>query len=468
MKICVVGTGYVGLVSGTGLASVGHEVACVDVDAAKVERINRGEPPIHEEGLEALLKANVGRRLRATTSLASAMENADVALVCVGTPFDGKLIDLSYVLQVAREIGQVLKDQAAAAKAAGKQPHYCVVTVKSTVVPGTTDTVVREAIEEVSGLKAGKDFGLGMNPEFLAEGVAVKDFQDPDRIVVGGIDERSTEQLARMYATFEQKGVPVVRTTPRTAEMIKYTSNSFMATMISFSNEIARICDGIGGLDAAEVFKGLHLMKHLIYRDGEGKLKTAGATSFLWAGCGFGGSCFPKDVKAITAHAQHRGVDTPMLDAVLSTNKTQPGQMLRLLKEQLGDSLAGRRVTVLGVAFKPGTDDVRESPALPVIADLVKAGAKVTAHDPIAVETGRKALADYGVPADAVSFAPSLDAALVSAEAVLLVTSWPEYKAVPELQSKAGRSAVPLVDGRRYLARESLPAYSGIGLSLGR
>ena len=157
-----------------------------------------------------------------------------------------------------------------------------------------------------------------------------------------------------------------------------------------------------------------------------------------------------------------------MLDAVLSTNKTQPGQMLRLLKEQLGDSLAGRRVTVLGVAFKPGTDDVRESPALPVIADLVKAGAKVTAHDPIAVETGRKALADYGVPADAVSFAPSLDAALASAEAVLLVTSWPEYKAVPELQSKAGRSAVPLVDGRRYLARESLPAYSGIGLSLGR
>lgn len=465
MKICVVGTGYVGLVSGTGLASIGHEVVCVDVDAAKVDRINRGEPPIHEEGLEPLLKANVGKSLRASTSLADAMEGADVALICVGTPFDGKLIDLSYVLQVSREIGEVLKAQAEAAKAAGREPHYCVVTVKSTVVPGTTDTDVRQAIESVSGLKAGKDFGLGMNPEFLAEGVAVKDFQQPDRIVVGGIDKRSTEQLARMYQHFADKGVPVVQTTPRTAEMIKYTSNAFMATMISFSNEIARVCDGIGDLDAAEVFKGLHLMKHLIYRDGAGELKIAGASSFLWAGCGFGGSCFPKDVKAITAHAAHRGVDTPMLDAVLSTNRTQPERMISMLKDRLGE-LKGRKVTVLGVAFKPGTDDVRESPALPIIADLVKAGVKVTAHDPIAVETGRKALAEFGVAPDAYAFEADLDKALASAEAVLLVTSWPEYKAVPELQQKAGRESVPLIDGRRFIARDALPAYSGIGLSL--
>ncbi|MDO5103920.1 MAG: UDP-glucose/GDP-mannose dehydrogenase family protein [Lautropia sp.] len=465
MKICVVGTGYVGLVSGTGLASIGHDVVCVDVDAAKVDRINRGEPPIHEEGLEPLLKANVGKRLRASTSLAEAMDGADVALICVGTPFDGKLIDLSYVLQVSREIGETLKAQAEAAKAAGREPHYCVVTVKSTVVPGTTDTDVRQAIESVSGLKAGQDFGLGMNPEFLAEGVAVKDFQQPDRIVVGGIDKRSTEQLAKMYQHFADKGVPVVQTTPRTAEMIKYTSNAFMATMISFSNEIARVCDGIGDLDAAEVFKGLHLMKHLIYRDGAGELKIAGASSFLWAGCGFGGSCFPKDVKAITAHAANRGVPTPMLDAVLSTNKTQPERMISMLKDRLGE-LKGRQVTVLGVAFKPGTDDVRESPALPIIADLVKAGVKVTAHDPIAVETGRKALGEFGVAPDAYAFEADLDKALAPAEAVLLVTSWPEYKAVPELQQKAGRESVPLIDGRRFIARDALPAYSGIGLSL--
>ena len=460
MKICVVGTGYVGLVSGTCLAEVGHEVVCVDIDAAKVARINRGDPPIHEDGLEDLLKRNVAKAqsgsgnsgLRATTSLAEAMDKADVALICVGTPFDGKTIDLSYVRQVASEIGAVLKVSA----------HYCVVTVKSTVVPGTTDTVVREALEKASGKTAGVDFGLGMNPEFLAEGVAVKDFMTPDRVVVGGIDERSTRQLAGMYAMFD--GVPIVHTTTRTAEMIKYTSNAFMATMISFSNEIARICDGVGELDAAEVFKGVHLMKHLTKRGEDGKLSTAGASSFLWAGCGFGGSCFPKDVKAIAAHAGKRGVSTPLLDSVLEINRTQPERMLTLLKDRIG-SPAGKRVAVLGVAFKPGTDDVRESPALPIIQDLVNAGAKVVAHDPIATETGPKGLQDYGVDPAKVMFAASLEDALEGADAVLLVTSWPEYREVPALMSRNG-SQVPLIDGRRFLARDSVAQYSGIGLSV--
>ena len=454
MKICVVGTGYVGLVSGTCLAEVGHEVVCVDLDAAKVERINRGDPPIHEDGLEALLKKNAGSRLTATTSLPQAMAGADVALICVGTPFDGKTIDLGYVRQVSRDIGAVLKNQ----------PGYCVVTVKSTVVPGTTDTVVREELERASGKKAGVDFGLGMNPEFLAEGVAVKDFMYPDRIVVGGIDDRSTEVLAGMYAMF--KDTPVVRTTTRTAEMIKYTSNAFMATMISFSNEIARICDGIGELDAAEVFKGLHLMKHLTRRDSDGQLRTASASSFLWAGCGFGGSCFPKDVKAIAAHAGHRGVATPMLDAVLETNRTQPDRMLAMLEDQVGD-VSGKRVTVLGVAFKPGTDDVRESPALPIIAALVRKGAKVVAHDPIAIDTGRKGLADFGVDLGAVTLEPDLPAALAGTDAVMLVTSWPQYREVPALLGKGGRD-VPLVDGRRLIDRGAVPRYSGIGLSLAR
>ncbi len=463
MKICVVGTGYVGLVSGTCLAEVGHDVVCVDIDAAKVERINRGEPPIHEDGLEALLKKNVAKAagkggtgdkggLRATTSLADAMDRADVALICVGTPFDGKTIDLSYVRQVAREIGAVLKTST----------YYCVVTVKSTVVPGTTDTVVREELERASGKTAGVEFGLGMNPEFLAEGVAVKDFMTPDRVVVGGIDARSTDVLARMYAMFD--GVPIVHTTTRTAEMIKYTSNAFMATMISFSNEIARICDGVGELDVAEVFKGVHLMKHLTRRGADGTLSTAGASSFLWAGCGFGGSCFPKDVKAIAAHAGKRGVATPLLDSVLEINKTQPARMIALLKDRLG-ALAGKRITVLGVAFKPGTDDVRESPALPIIADLLAAGAEVVAHDPIATETGPKGLLDFGVDASKVRFAGSIADALKDANAVLLVTSWPEYREVPALLEKLA-VPVPLIDGRRFLARDSVAQYSGIGLSV--
>jgi UDPglucose 6-dehydrogenase/GDP-mannose 6-dehydrogenase len=452
MKICVVGTGYVGLVSGTCLAEVGHEVVCVDLDASKVERINRGEPPIHEDGLEALLKKNAGARLTATTSLAQAMAGAEVALICVGTPFDGKTIDLGFIRQVSRDIGAVLKSQAG----------YCVVTVKSTVVPGTTDTVVREELERASGKTAGADFGLGMNPEFLAEGVAVKDFMQPDRIVVGGIDDRSTEVLANMYLMF--KDTPVLRTTTRTAEMIKYTSNAFMATMISFSNEIARICDGIGELDAAEVFKGLHLMKHLTRRDSDGQLKTASASSFLWAGCGFGGSCFPKDVKAIAAHAGHRGVPTPMLDAVLETNRTQPDRMLAMLRDQVGE-IQGKRITVLGIAFKPGTDDVRESPALPIIHALVREGARVVAHDPIALQTGRKGLADFGVDLAKVRLEADLAAALEGSDAVLLVTSWPQYREVPALMKRSGEAA-PLIDGRRLIDRGALPRYSGIGLSI--
>lgn len=452
MKLCVVGTGYVGLVSGTCLADYGHEVVCVDIDADKVARINRGDPPIHEDGLEALLKKHAGKNLKATTSLADAMKGADVALICVGTPFDGKTIDLKYVRQVAREIGAELK----------ASDHYCVVCVKSTVVPGTTDTVVREELEQASGKKAGAHFGLGMNPEFLAEGVAVKDFMFPDRIVVGGIDERSTSVLADMYAGF--KGTPIVRTTPRTAEMIKYTSNAFMATMISFSNEIARICDGVGELDVAEVMKGVHLMKHLVVRDGQGQPKLASATAFLWSGCGFGGSCFPKDVKAIAAHADKRGVATPLLDSVLEINRTQPQRMIELLQARIGEP-KGKRVTVLGLAFKPGTDDVRESPALPIIAALVEAGATVTAHDPIAIETGRRGLADFGVDPARIHFEPSLAAALKDSDAVMLVTSWPEYRQVPTLLQDEG-SAAPLIDGRRFLARDSVPAYSGIGLSV--
>jgi UDPglucose 6-dehydrogenase len=452
MKICVVGTGYVGLVSGTCLAEVGHEVVCVDLDAAKVERINRGDPPIHEDGLEALLKKHAGSRLKATTSLPEAMAGADVALICVGTPFDGKTIDLGYIRQVSRDIGAVLRTQSS----------YCVVTVKSTVVPGTTDTVVREELERASGKKAGRDFGLGMNPEFLAEGVAVKDFMYPDRVVVGGIDDRSTEMLAAMYAMF--KDTPVIRTTTRTAEMIKYTSNAFMATMISFSNEIARICDGIGELDAAEVFKGLHLMKHLTRRDSDGQLKTASASSFLWAGCGFGGSCFPKDVKAIAAHAGHRGVPTPMLDAVLETNRTQPDRMLAMLKDQVGE-LQGKRVTVLGIAFKPGTDDVRESPALPIIAALVREGAQVVAHDPIAIDTGRKGLADFGVDVAKIRLEADLSVALADSDAVMLVTSWPQYREAPALMKRANSTA-PLIDGRRLIDRKAVARYSGIGLSL--
>ena len=241
MKVSVMGTGYVGLVSGVCLADKGHEVVCVDVDETKIEKINNGISPIYEVGLEDLLKKNVGSGLKATTDMRSSVINSDLSLIAVGTPFDGELIDLTYIKTVSRQIGEALKEK----------DGYHIVVVKSTVIPGTTEDVVLPILEEASGKKAGVDFGVGMNPEFLREGEAIDDFMHPDRIVLGGIDDRTHAVLEELYAPF--KGVDLLRTNNSTAEMIKYTSNSLLATMISFSNEIGNLCASIGGIDAIDV-----------------------------------------------------------------------------------------------------------------------------------------------------------------------------------------------------------------------
>ncbi|MGH8177913.1 MAG: UDP-glucose dehydrogenase family protein [Steroidobacter sp.] len=451
MRVCVVGTGYVGLVSGACLADIGHDVVCVDRDADKVAAINRGESPIFEDGLDAILTRNMGQRLSATTDLAAAFAQADVALICVGTPFDGARIDISYVLAAAGEIGALLRHRSS----------YCVVAVKSTVAPGTTDGPVRQVLEQASGKQAGVHFGLGMNPEFLAEGVAVRDFMEPDRIVVGGVDERSTALLANLYAHFA--AAPFVRTTARTAEMIKYASNSLLATLISFSNEMARYCEAAGDLDIADVLKGVHLMKHLRNRDASGELRQVSATSFLWPGCGFGGSCFPKDVRALIADSARMGLRSELLEAVMRLNESQPAHVVELLRRELG-SIAGRRIVLLGMAFKPGTDDVRESPALRIAAELLAAGAQLVCHDPIALGNAAAALAAQGVAVHAIRFTTDLTAALIDAEAVLLATSWPEYRRVPELFDRMGANPL-LVDGRRFIDKSKVARYAGIGLS---
>lgn len=451
MRVCVVGTGYVGLVSGACLAEIGHQVVCVDVNPEKVAEINRGESPIHEDGLTEILARNVGNRLSGTTSLSEAFLNADVALICVGTPFNGTTIDLSYVIRVAQELGALLRNRSG----------YCVIAVKSTVVPGTTDGPVREALEQASGKRAGADFGLGMNPEFLAEGVAVRDFMQPDRIVVGGIDDRSSAQLAALYAPFTS--VPLIRTDTRTAEAIKYTSNALLATLISFSNEIARYCEAVGNLDVTDVLRGVHCMKHLSYRDPAGEVRQVSAASFLWAGCGFGGSCFPKDVRALISDAATHGMDTTLLQAVMGLNDTQPGHMIDLLRKSC-PKLAGRRITILGLAFKPGTDDVRESPALPIIQELTAEGALVTCHDPIALSNGKAALAARGVPVDSIRFEDTLAAAITGADIIVLVTSWPDYAELPAMLGAQGLSPL-LVDGRRFLRRSDIDHYIGVGLS---
>ncbi len=286
MRVSIIGTGYMGLVTGVCLAEKGHQVVCVDVDQEKVSKINQASPPIYEKGLEELLRKNINGNLQATTDIHKSIIETDISLITVGTPFDGGEIDLCYIKEASEQIGKALK---------GKSTYHLVV-VKSTVVPGTTDEVVLPILEEVSGKKAGIDFGVGMNPEFLREGEAIRDFMLPDRIVLGGIDEKSIDVLEKLYSVFE--GVDKLRTNNKTAEMIKYASNSVLATMISFSNEVGNLCAAIGGIDVVDVMRGVHLDKRLSPININGDRIVPAFITYLVAGCGFGGSCFPKDVKA--------------------------------------------------------------------------------------------------------------------------------------------------------------------------
>ena len=446
MDISVVGTGYVGLVSGVCLAEMGHNVICVDLDEDKVARINAGESPIHEEGLDALLQKNIGSRLTATTDLAGAVANTTITKIAVGTPFDGSAIDTSYIKAASKSIGAALRD---------KEDFHTVV-VKSTVVPGTTDNVVLPIVEEASGKKAGSEFGVSMNPEFLREGAAIGDFMDPDRIVYGGSDDKTLVELDNLYAVF--KDADKVRTTNKTAEMIKYTANSLLATLISFSNEIGNLCSGLGDIDVIDVMKGVHLDRRVSPILENGDRIVPALSTYLEAGCGFGGSCFPKDVKALIAHGQAAGQDMNILQSVMEINHTQPLQMIDLLKKHF-DSLRGRKIAVLGLAFKPGTDDMRESPAIPIIRRLHQESAEISAYDPIAIDEARKLFSD--VP---IRYAESVSEAVDGADAIVVVTTWDEFSPLPEIIN--GMSSAPvLIDGRRMFDKNSVPRYEGIGYS---
>jgi UDPglucose 6-dehydrogenase/GDP-mannose 6-dehydrogenase len=443
MRLAVVGVGYVGLVSGACLASKGHQVICVDVDPRKVAMVNERRPPIYEAGLQDLLDKAVPGNLRATTDLTSAIHASDISLIAVGTPFDGDEIDLKYIREVARQIGTALRTK----------DGYHAVVVKSTVVPGTTEDVVLPILEEASGKKAGRDFGVGMNPEFLREGEAISDFMEPDRVVIGGIDERSIAAQRELYAVFP--GLTVLETTPRAAEMVKYTANSLLATLISFSNEMGNLAQAVG-VDARIAMKGVHLDKRFSPILPSGKRVEPGMLSYLAAGCGFGGSCFPKDVQALIAHGQKAGLSMQMLKSVIDVNKAQPSRMLEMLRAGL-DTLEGRRIAVLGVAFKPGTDDIRESPSLPVIDELLAVGCSVVTFDPIA---RRETEHLYGAR---IGYAETLGDAIAGAEAVLIMTAWPQFRELPDMV--ASLDPPPLVvDGRRILDKSSVPRYAGIGL----
>ena len=372
--------------------------------------------------------------------------STDLSIIAVGTPFEGNEIDLRFVEGAALDIGRALRDKSA----------YHVVVVKSTVVPGTTDNTVIPLLEEASGKHAGADFGVAMNPEFLREGEAVHDFMFPDRIVLGALDERTLMALEELYSPFDE--VPKLSTNLRTAETIKYTANSLLATMISFSNEIGNLCAAIGDVDVVEVMKGVHLDKRISPVLNDGTRITPAFTTYIEAGCGFGGSCFPKDVQALISYGEAKGNPMRILQAVMDLNVAQPGKVLALLHKHY-PILEGVRITILGLAFKPGTNDMRESPAIPIINELLARKAIIRAYDPIAEE---EATQIFG--SEKIAFTRTLSEAVNHADAVVILTRWPEFQELPSIFSTLSREPL-LIDGRRMLEKNSVSRYDGIGFS---
>lgn len=426
MDIVVIGTGYVGLCSGVGLASKGHRVVCIGRKREKIDAINKGIPPLYEEGLEKMLQTVVAEgRLKATDDI-NAVKQAQVTFICVGTPStkEGR-IDLRQLEAVARQIGEVLKER----------EGFPVFVVKSTVVPGTTEKVIA-ILEEASGKKAGKDFGMCMNPEFLREGKALEDFLKPDRIVVGELDKKSGDVLEELYTGFD---VPILRTGLKTAEMIKYASNSFLATKISFSNEIGNLCKRLG-IDVYEVMKGVSLDKRISPR-------------FLEAGIGFGGSCFPKDVSALTSLAEDIGGDSQLLTGVLTINKRQRFKIVEQLESKIGN-LSGKKIALLGLAFKPGTDDIREAPSLDIIKTLLDKGASVRAYDPQARENMKKIYPE-------IQYVDTAKDSLANSDACLILTEWDEFKTLEDKDFEGMREKV-IIEGRKVLDKNKVSSFEGV------
>jgi len=397
MKIVIIGTGYVGLVSGTCFAAFGHQVTCIDVDEKKIARLENGEIPIYEPGLEALVKENVsGGRLKFSTNYDPAVGEADAVFIAVGTPSSRRgdgYADLTYVYEAAKQIATHLK-------------KYTVIVDKSTVPVGTARQVSR--IIKETNPKA--DFDVASNPEFLREGAAITDFMKPDRVVIGVESERAQEVMRAIYKPLYLLETPIVMTGIETAELTKYAANAFLATKISFINEVANVCEEIGA-DVQDVAKGIGL---------DGRI----GKKFLHAGPGYGGSCFPKDTKAYMRTAQECGASSRIVEAVVEVNASQKAKMVNKVRKALGGSEAGKTIGVLGLAFKPETDDMRDAAAVTILSALAEKGAKIQAHDPQAEEEAKKVL-----PAE-VKYCSDPYEVCQNADAVILMTEWNEYRAL--------------------------------------
>jgi UDPglucose 6-dehydrogenase len=432
MRIAMIGTGYVGLVSGTCLADFGHHVTCVDKDAAKIEGLLAGRMPIWEPGLEGLVKANVDRgRLAFTTDLARALEGAEAVFIAVGTPSrrgDGHA-DLSFVFAAVEELAGLLKGP-------------IVVVTKSTVPVGTGDKIA--ALLKEKGAPEG--VLVASNPEFLREGAAIADFKHPDRILVGAEDDRAREVLAEIYRPLFLNRAPLLFTGRRTAELTKYAANAFLATKISFINEMADLCEAVDA-DVQDLARGIGLDNRI-------------GPKFLHAGPGYGGSCFPKDTLALLRTAEEAGVEQRIVSTVVEVNDRRKEAMADRVKAALGGSVEGKRVAVLGLTFKPNTDDMRDAPSIPLVTGLLDAGASVVAYDPVGREQAEKVLPK-------IDYASSAEAAADGADALVIVTEWDEFRAL-DLDDIAKRMrGTALVDLRNVYnpdeAHEAGLVHFGVG-----
>lgn len=437
MKIAIVGTGYVGLVTGTCFAEMGIDVTCVDVDTHKIENLRNGIIPIYEPGLEALVHNNAkAGRLHFETRLADVVNHVDIIFSAVGTPpnEDGSA-DLKYVLEVAREVGRTMDG-------------YKLLVTKSTVPVGTARKVKEAVAEELAKRGMSCKFDVASNPEFLKEGDAINDFSRPNRIVVGVESDLARAMMDSLYKPFTLNGHPIIFMDIPSAEMTKYAANAMLATRISFMNDIANLCE-IVGADVSMVRKGIATDERI-------------GSRFLYAGCGYGGSCFPKDVKALVNTAHENGYRLRVLEAVEAVNDDQKRIVFRKLYDHFGGDLAGKRIALWGLSFKPQTDDMREAPSLTVIDALLRAGCTVRAYDPIAMEESKRRIGDR------IAYAQDLYEAAEGADAVLLLTEWKEFRLPDWERVRVSMRTPVVVDGRNIYDKRQLErngfAYMGIGI----
>ena len=428
MKVTVVGTGYVGLVSGTCLAEVGNDVLCLDVDPEKIRVLNEGGIPIFEPGLLEMVRRNVAAgRLRFTTSIEESVAHGSIQFIAVGTPPDEDgSADLQYVTAAARNIGRFMTG-------------YKVVVDKSTVPVGTGAKVGAAIAEELAARGQQIDFSVVSNPEFLKEGAAVEDFMRPDRIVIGAEDERAIELMRALYAPFQRNHERLIVMDVRSAELTKYAANAMLATRISFMNELANLAEKLGA-DIEHVRQGIGSDPRIGYR-------------FLYPGCGYGGSCFPKDVQALQRTARlDAGVELKVLNAVEEANDAQKRVLTAKVKARFGDDLGGRKFAVWGLAFKPNTDDMREAPSRYLLADLFAAGATVAAYDPVAMHEAQRVFGDE----PRLTYAESPAAALDGADALIIVTEWKEFRS-PDFAVLLAKLKSPVIFDGRNLYEPKLP-----------